>query len=567
MATHGHASTSTRPSHNGLKGRQLAADDPAGRPTFPRGATTVDDTTTIDITSAAFAARLANLLRQRRRELGTSIRRLARLSGGAFTPAQLKELEAGEGSMEGLDLLALASLYHVDLSVILPRRLPLIVDETVGRIATAGISSSFVAGDEDSLLTAYLRLVRELRSLERAPEITLRRGDVEALAAHLRKDGALVLDRLGQLMGASVTQRRSMVATFAAGAALIVLAGGAIALEPGSHDPADLDGARQDLPVATARADHPTEELGVAPSSTQHAGDDGADSVIALPGPPEVDASDRASSGPVAAASRGADTGRTTDAGRATDASRSATPGAPDVPSAGTPVDAGEPAPADRSSGPVDVAPAPEEALSAPSLPISLGPLPPVTDLLEPGVPPIPEPGVPPIPEPVVPTIPAPSGDDGPSDDAGVRAPNEPGGETTGEAELPDGSDLPGPIAETGGGSGAGEDEAGTNDDETQGRGWGVGQVPPGASDGQGRGHRGGEQTGDTTSDEPGTSGDGTGSDDGDTGSDDGDTDAGSGHDDTDAESGDLRPGGSHPGQGWGVGGTPPGGANGRAGG
>jgi hypothetical protein len=512
----------------------------------------VDDTTTIDTTSPAFAARLANLLRQRRRELGTSARGLARRSGGAFTPAQLKELEAGEGSMEGLDLLVLASLYHVDLSVILPRRLPLIVDETVGRIATAGISSSFVAGDEDSLLTAYLRLVRELRSLERAPEITLRRGEVEALAAHLRQDGALVLDRLGQLMGASITQRRSMVAMFAAGAALIVLAGGAVALEPGSHDPADLDGARQDLPVATARADHATEELRVAPSSVQHDGDAGDGSGIARPTPPEVGASDTASSGPVTATSRSADTGRTTDAGRATVPSRGATPGSPDVPSAGTPLDVGGPVPADRSPGPgVDVAPAPEEGLSTPSLPVSLGPLPPIRDL--------PAPVVPPIPEPVVPTIPTPSSDSGPSDDAGVRAPSEPGGEATGETQLPDGSDLPGPIDETGGGSEAAEDGATGTDDETQGRGWGVGQVPPGASNGQNGGHRGGGQNGGSTSDEPGTSGDVTESDDGDTV-----TDTDTGHDDADAGPDRPGPGGSHPGQGWGVGGTPPGGANGR---
>ena len=41
------------------------------------------DSGTVDIHSDAFARRLANLLAQRRRERGTSLRKLARASGRA----------------------------------------------------------------------------------------------------------------------------------------------------------------------------------------------------------------------------------------------------------------------------------------------------------------------------------------------------------------------------------------------------------------------------------------------------------------------------------------------------
>jgi hypothetical protein len=115
-------------------------------------------------------------------------------------------------------------------------RAPISVDLTAGRLETAGRAARFDPSAQDALELAYLRLVRELRDVRREPSFVLRSADVAALAAATRRDAAEVLDRLGELMGATVAQRRSMVTAFAAGALLIAVATGAAALSAGGDD-------------------------------------------------------------------------------------------------------------------------------------------------------------------------------------------------------------------------------------------------------------------------------------------------------------------------------------------
>lgn len=145
----------------------------------------------------------------------------------------LREVESGQADLRAVDLAALAALYRIDLAELLQERVPIRADLAAGTISTAGLVRSFTPGESDALLVAYLRLVRDLRDLQTAPSIALRRDDVETLATSLRWEVTTVLDRLGQLMGSTVIQRRSAVAMFLAGAALIVLSSAAVALEPG----------------------------------------------------------------------------------------------------------------------------------------------------------------------------------------------------------------------------------------------------------------------------------------------------------------------------------------------
>ncbi len=197
---------------------------------------------TIDTTSEAFIARLASLLRTARSDRGESVRAVARRSGGAVSARKLRAIESAELGLDDVDLPLVAGLYGVDLFALLQDRVPLEVDAAGGVLTTAGITRSFTPGVEDELLTAYLLLVRDMRDIPHEPTVALRREDVELLASHLRKDATAVLSRLGELMGATVTQRRSMVAAFAAGAALIVLTTSAVALEPGTYQqPVDSD--------------------------------------------------------------------------------------------------------------------------------------------------------------------------------------------------------------------------------------------------------------------------------------------------------------------------------------
>jgi hypothetical protein len=209
---------------------------------------------TVDIMGEAFGARLAAILRAARHDQERSLRATARSSGGSFRSRTLKELETGRADLQGLDLAALASLYRIDLDALLRERIPLVVDVPAGTISTAGLGRSFDPGHQDGLLLAYLHLVRDLRDLHEARSIALRREDIEVLASGLRADPAAVLDRLGELMGSTVTQRRSAVAMFAAGAALIVLSTGAVALDFGLYQPADDGEDAPEVAVVTLAA-------------------------------------------------------------------------------------------------------------------------------------------------------------------------------------------------------------------------------------------------------------------------------------------------------------------------
>jgi hypothetical protein len=101
--------------------------------------------------------------------------------------------------------------------------------EPSGLLRAGRGNTTFVPGDDRSFLVAYLKLVRGLRHRKSDPEIALRRAEIELLADHLHADPADILERLGALMGASITQRRVLAASFAAGAAVIFIAVGASA--------------------------------------------------------------------------------------------------------------------------------------------------------------------------------------------------------------------------------------------------------------------------------------------------------------------------------------------------
>jgi len=329
----------------------------------------------VDLTSHAFVRRLANLLRRRRRDRQLFRWQLARRSGGAFTSRQLHDLELGQADIDGVDLRALAALYDVDLSTIFPERMQLDIDLDAGTLRTAGVTTTFDPHDETSLLTSYLRLVRDLRDEKDQPTIDLRRDDIEVLASTLGLDAGIVIERLGALMGATATQRRAAVAAFVAGAVVIVLAGGATAATGpggGHHAGSSTFGAHTDGAVSAA-ADDDTDRTTIdvaAPSSgpattvPQTAASDAAR-------PPQTDTSsdaatpvDEAPSSDQVAVSAPPQGPDTADPPEETEPSAPATdaPASDDVPADDTPTEA---KPADE--GPID-------ETSADDTPIDEGP-------------------------------------------------------------------------------------------------------------------------------------------------------------------------------------------------
>lgn len=207
---------------------------------------------TVDISSAGFVTRLAASLRTARRDAKASVRDLARASGGAFDPPQLRALERGTAPLADVDLVALARLYRIDLVALLLPRVPLQVDLTAGILRIAGLERAFPPGDPVAPLTAYLDAVRALRRGRDTAVLTFRRADLEALADALGTDPATIVDRLGALLGASAASRRSMMLTLSAGATMVVLATSAF-----GSDPADDAGTPTDPspPAATATAE------------------------------------------------------------------------------------------------------------------------------------------------------------------------------------------------------------------------------------------------------------------------------------------------------------------------
>ena len=177
----------------------------------------------IEITSEAFALRLANLLIATRTHEGQSVRHMAKRSKGRFSSRDLKEFEAGQRQLDETTVDELAVLYRCDLGAILPIRLPVVVG--TNRVSAGGVHQEFTSNDPDSILTAYLTLVRSLRRQKRTPVVDLRRDDVEVLAGFLQEPHESVVNRLATLMHATQTKRTAMVGVLASGAAVVGLVG------------------------------------------------------------------------------------------------------------------------------------------------------------------------------------------------------------------------------------------------------------------------------------------------------------------------------------------------------
>lgn len=181
----------------------------------------------IDLSGRVFAARLAELLADERRRRGLSQRAMAHRSGGTFSRRQVRAVERSMLPLDETIVASLAELYGVDVSRIDGARLDVFI-APYGVISAGGSSTSFTPNDATSLLTNYLHLVRRLRGEERSASIDLRRQDISRIADHLGQPGEAIVERLGELMGATQAQRRELVGMFAAGALVVGLATAAV---------------------------------------------------------------------------------------------------------------------------------------------------------------------------------------------------------------------------------------------------------------------------------------------------------------------------------------------------
>lgn len=86
-------------------------------------------------------------------------------------------------------------------------------------------TTTFSGANTRAVLRSYLIFVRDLRGQRREPSIELRTDDISVLARHLGVDEAFVVGGLLDVMGATRSQRNTVMAMLAAGALTVVLTG------------------------------------------------------------------------------------------------------------------------------------------------------------------------------------------------------------------------------------------------------------------------------------------------------------------------------------------------------
>lgn len=169
-----------------------------------------------DAMTAEFADRLGRYLRAVRRERKL---RLRQLSSESLPTGTLRALEKGVHPLTPMVVAEVAARYGADLADLLPAREPLVLLAT-GTICGGGLEETFDPNDLDSLIGAYLHLVRRLRRVE-SPVTTLRRDDLIGIADQVGRPRTDIVDRVAGAMGATAAQRRAMVELYLAGADVV----------------------------------------------------------------------------------------------------------------------------------------------------------------------------------------------------------------------------------------------------------------------------------------------------------------------------------------------------------
>lgn len=204
----------------------------------------------LDATGERLAKRMAALLSEHRRKHDLSVRSIARSTGGRYTTRDLRRIEAGRTTLSPEQATELAELYGLELATALPERVALEI-RPFGVLSANGVARSFTPGDDTSLMTAYIGLIRAVRDDDTTRLLDLRRSDIDLIAEQLAVPGDLVVERLAGLMGASLVQRRTMARMFVAGALVISL--GATSPTADMAADADATAVRSAAPAAPLR--------------------------------------------------------------------------------------------------------------------------------------------------------------------------------------------------------------------------------------------------------------------------------------------------------------------------
>ncbi|MFV0315687.1 MAG: hypothetical protein ACK5O2_01835 [Microthrixaceae bacterium] len=172
--------------------------------------------------------RIGLLLADARTRRGLGLAEACRLSG-VLEPAEMMALEGGAFTVDSETFEALSGLYGVSPSDLVPPRDHLVVDLREGYLRAGGEISLLSDGvGRHDVLSRYLEMIWEIRSVDPGTDLSLRVADMEVLGESFDDSPASVRRDLLAMMGEqirSAPRRRVLVSL---GAAIAVVTGGVL---------------------------------------------------------------------------------------------------------------------------------------------------------------------------------------------------------------------------------------------------------------------------------------------------------------------------------------------------
>ncbi len=221
--------------------------------------------------------RLGSLLSEARVSRGYSLEDAASRLGGRLSSVALLEAETGHRRLEDRDLAAVAELYGIETSDLVPARSELVIDLNEGMISAGAEARISVVADpeeREQVLARYLTLVYSMRRTPPGTSIPLRVGDLVVLADTLGITVEEVSAELRSMMtpeaaAARLVERRhrglrGRVLVPAIGVVVAVTAVGTLILVPQSTTASADAGTRTGAAVAGAGAVAPAPNIGDA---------------------------------------------------------------------------------------------------------------------------------------------------------------------------------------------------------------------------------------------------------------------------------------------------------------
>jgi transcriptional regulator with XRE-family HTH domain len=152
---------------------------------------------------------LGEVLRETRRHRGLTLREVAALAGSRFKPSAIGGYERGERSISLERFCDLAELYGVPADRLLSQVLARVMPEGRVEVVVDLTRLELLPGEEPRIAAELIDRVRRQRGDLASAQITLRAGDLEALALAAKLAPGDLLRRLEPALQFSGAQARS----------------------------------------------------------------------------------------------------------------------------------------------------------------------------------------------------------------------------------------------------------------------------------------------------------------------------------------------------------------------